>query len=59
MSALYILGRGAAFCLCGALCHISMSAICKFFFKFLDAFMNMGEEYIKLPGNVVELNRVT
>jgi hypothetical protein len=59
MSTLYILGRGAAFCSCRALCHISTLAICKFFFKFLDALMDMCEEYIKLPGNVVELNHMT
>ncbi len=40
-------------------CAISLFlAICKSFFKFLDAFMDMSEEYIKLPGNVVGLNRV-
>ncbi len=55
MSAFYILGRGAAFCSCRALCH----AVHKFFFKFLDAFMDMHEEYINLPGNVVGLNRMT
>jgi hypothetical protein len=44
------LGRGAAFCSCRALCHISTLAIHKFFFEFLDAFMDMHEEYIKLPG---------
>ncbi len=59
MSALHILGRGAAFCLCRALCHTFTLAIHKFFFKFLDAFMDMREEYIKLPRNVEELNHVT
>ncbi len=59
MSALYILGRGAAFFWCRALCHIYTLAIRRFFFTFLDAFMDIHEEHIKLPGNVVELNRVT
>ncbi len=59
MSALYILGKGAAFHSCRALCNISTSQVRKFFFKFLDVFMDMHEEYIKLPGNVAELNRVT
>jgi hypothetical protein len=36
-----------------------MSAIHKFFFKFLDAFMDMHKEYIKLPRNVEKLNRMT
>jgi hypothetical protein len=58
MSALHLLGKGAAFCLCRALCHISRLEIRKLFFIFLDAFMDMQEEYIKLPGNVAELNRV-
>ncbi len=59
MSALYILGKGAAFCSCRALYNISTSQVRKFFFKFLDVFMDMHEEYIKLPGNVAELNRAT
>jgi hypothetical protein len=57
MSALYILGRGTAFCSCRAMCHISTSRISMFFLKLLDAFMDMREDYIKLPGNVLELNR--
>ncbi len=59
MSALHLLGKSAAFCSCRALCHISKLEICKLFFIFLNAFMDMHDEYIKLPGNVVELNRVT
>jgi hypothetical protein len=59
MSALYILGKGAAFHSCRALCNISTPQVHKFFFKFLDVFMDMHEEYIKLPGNVAELNCVT
>jgi hypothetical protein len=59
MSTPHLLGRGASFCSCRALCHISMLEICKFLFIFLDAFMDMQEEYIELPGNVAELNRMT
>jgi hypothetical protein len=59
MSALYLLGRGAAFCLCRSLCHISMSEICKIFFVFLNAFVDMQKEYIKLPDRIGEFNHVT
>jgi hypothetical protein len=59
MSSLYILGKGAAFHSCKALCNISTLQVHKFFFKFLDVFLDMHEEYIKLPGNVAELNCVT
>lgn len=59
MSALYILGHGAAFRSVRALTHICMSDIHKFFFVFLDAFMEMRGEYISLPENIAELNRIT
>ncbi len=59
MSALYILGKGTAFHSCRALCNISTLQVRTFFFKFLDVFMDMHEEYIKLPRNVAELNHVT
>jgi hypothetical protein len=38
MSSLYLLGSGAAFCSCRAVCKISTSEIRKFFFVFLDSF---------------------
>jgi hypothetical protein len=60
MSALYLLGRGAAFHSCRALCYISMSKVCKFFFTFLGAFYNdMKAEYTKLPRTTYELHGVT
>ena len=51
MSFFYLLGRGAAFCSCRTLCH--------FFFRFLDAFVDMRDEFIKLLENIQELNNVT
>jgi hypothetical protein len=60
MSSLYLLGRGAAFHSCRALCYISISKIQKFFFTFLDAFYNdLKSRYINLPGSVDELCQVT
>jgi hypothetical protein len=60
MSSLYLLGRGAVFCSCRALCYISILKIQKFFFTFLDAFYNdLKSKYIKLPPSVDELHQVT
>jgi hypothetical protein len=60
MSSLYLLGRGAVFCSCRALCYISVLKIQKFFFAFLDAFYNdLKSEYIKLPGSFDELRQGT
>ena len=51
--------RGAAFCLCRILCKISTLDIRHFFFRFLDVFVNMHNEIIKLPENIQELNNMT
>jgi hypothetical protein len=59
MSALYILGRGAPFCLLYPLTHISKTKKEKFFHRFLDMFMDMREEYIFLPRNMHELNKTS
>ncbi len=48
LSALYILGTGAPFCLLYPLTYISKTEIEKFFHRFLDMFMDMCEEYIFL-----------
>jgi hypothetical protein len=58
MSALYILGSGAAFRSCNPLCGISTSEVQKFFYIFIEALVDMKEEYIFLPRNLTELNRV-
>ena len=57
MSALYILGSGAAFRSCNPLCGISTSEVQKFFYIFIEALVDMKEEYIFLPRNLTELNR--
>jgi hypothetical protein len=59
MSSLYLLGRGADFRSCRILCNISTLDIRHFFFRFLDAFVDMRNEFIKLPENIQELNNVT
>jgi hypothetical protein len=59
MSALYILGHGAHFRSLMVLTHICTSEVHKFVFVFLDAFMDMRDEYINLPQNIPEMIRVT
>ncbi len=59
MSALYILGTGAQFCLLYPLTHISKTEIEQFFHHFLDMFMDMSEEYIFLPRNMRELDKTS
>ena len=58
MSALYLLGSGAAFCSCKPLCGISTPEVQKFFYIFIEALVDMKEEYIFLPLTLTELNRV-
>jgi hypothetical protein len=58
MSALYRLGNGNSFRQCQSLCHISVSEIHKFFFLFIGVMVEMKEEYIFLPWNVTELQRI-
>ncbi len=58
MSALYYLGNGNSFCQCQSLCHSSVSEIRKFFFVFIGAMVKMKEEYIFLPRNITELQRI-
>ncbi len=54
MSALYILGSGAAFRFCKPLCGISTLEIQKFFYIFIEALVDMKEVYIFLPCNLTE-----
>ena len=58
MSALYLLGTGAAFCSCKPLCGISTSEVRKFFYKFIEALVDMKDEYICLPWNLTKLKCV-
>ena len=59
MSALYRLGNGNSFRQLRSMCHISVSEARKFFSDFLDAMVEMKDEYIYLPRNVVELRRTS
>ena len=59
MSALYILGNGAHFRSLYALTNISMSDNHKFFFVFHDAFNDMHDEYIYLPQNMPDMQRLS
>jgi len=45
MSSLYLLGTGAAFCSCRLLCSICTSEVRNFFYVFLDAIVDMKNEY--------------
>jgi len=58
MSALNLLGTGAGFCSCKPLCGISTSEVHKFFYKFIEALVDMKYEYICLPRNLTMLKRV-
>ena len=55
MSSLYVLGHGASFCLLRPLCHISASECRSFFEIFLNAMMDMRDEFISMPKNATEL----
>ena len=59
MSALYVLGHGAGFRSCRALCNISTSKVRKFFHLFLDALVAMQDNYISLPSDMAALRRVS
>ena len=58
MSVLHILAKGATFRNCCTLTHISTSEVRKLFFEFLDALVDMKDEYISLPENVAALTFV-
>ena len=59
MSALYILGHGTGFRSCRALCNISTSEVHKFFHLFLDALVDIQDDYISLPSDMAALRRVS
>ena len=58
MSALYLLGTGAAFRSCKPLCGICTSDVRTFFYTFIEALVDMKDEFIYLPRNVGEMNRL-
>jgi hypothetical protein len=55
MSSLYVLGRGASFRSLRPLCHISTSEYRVFFEIFINAMMDMRDEFISMPKNATEL----
>jgi len=55
MSSLYVLGCGASFRSLRPLCHISTSEFRLFFEIFLNAMMDMRDEFISMPKNATEL----
>jgi hypothetical protein len=59
MSALYLLASGAAFWSCKALCNINTSEVLIFYYLFLDAIVDMKDEYLLLLRNWTKLNQVS
>jgi hypothetical protein len=58
MSLLYLLATGAAFRSCQPLCSISTSEVCKFYYLFLDAIVEMRDNQIYMPRNHSKLTKV-
>jgi hypothetical protein len=54
MCALYLLGTEAMFCLCKPLCGLSTFKVCKFFNKFINAMVDMKEEFAYTPQNITK-----
>ncbi len=59
LSALFRLGNGNLFRQCRSNTYISVSEIRKFFFIFLDAIVDMKDEYVYMPRNITKLRRLT
>ncbi len=59
MSALFFLVSGAAFWSCKVLCKISTLEVRKFYYRFLNAMVDMKDEYTLLPCNLTKLNCVS
>ena len=59
MSALYRLGTGIPFRQLRSMCHISASETRLFFVDFINAMIDMKDEYVYLPRNVAELRQTT
>ena len=59
MVALYRLGNSNSFRQLRSMCHISVSEIRLFFFEFVNAMVEMKDEYIFLPQNIAELRRTS
>ena len=59
MTALFRLGSGNSFRQCRSNTYISVSEIRKFFIVFLDAIVDMRDEYVHLPRDMTELRKLT
>ena len=59
LTALFRLGNGNSFRQCRSNTYISVSEIRKFFMIFLDAIVEMKDEFVYLPRNITELLRLT
>ncbi len=59
MSALYLLVTGATFRCCKPLCGICTSEVCKFFYIFIEALVDMKDEYIYIPWNITEMQCIS
>jgi hypothetical protein len=55
MSALYLLATGATFCCCKPLCGICTLEVRKFFYIFIEALVDMKDEYLFIPWNITEM----
>ena len=59
LTPLFRLGNGNSFRQCRSNTYISVSEIRKFFVIFLDAIVEMKDEFVYLPRNITELRRLT
>ena len=58
-SVLYLMATGAAFRCCKPLCGICTSEVLKFFYIFIEALVEMKDEYIYIPRNITELQHLS
>ena len=59
LSAIYRLGNGNSFRQCRSNTYISVSELSKFFHIFLDAFVDMKDDYVYMPRNIAELRSLS
>jgi hypothetical protein len=59
MSSLYILGRRADFRSCQDMCNICTLEVRKFFHLFLAAIVDMRDDQIYMPKNIMAMNRIS
>jgi hypothetical protein len=59
MSSLYLLATGATFRCCKPLCGICTSEVRKFFYIFIEALVDMKDEYIYIPRNITKMQHIS